>query len=228
MTKRTKMINRESFRKAPKRFRAKPLAIALFSVMALAACADNQQEEVAMYRDAAECKLYNPNDAEMCETSFRQAQLEALETAPRFATREDCVAEFGEEGCAPVPESELQDQQVQEARVGGSFWMPLMAGYLFGRMSSGFGAHKPLYAPQAGAGRGNVYDASGKNFGKVAPGQKMKVNPGDLRPAQAGQTLRRGGFGQVVANQNRMQNQAAQRNNAGTKNRAVRQRSFGG
>lgn len=228
MIKRTQKINRESFRKAPRRFRAKPLAAALFSLMVLGACSDNSQEEVAMYRDAAECKLYNPHDANMCEQSFKQAQIEAFNSAPRFATREDCVAEFGEEGCAPVPASELGTQEMQEARAGGSLWMPLMAGYLFGRMSSGFGAHKPLYTPQAGMGKGNVYDAAGKNFGKVQPGQKIRVNPTDLRPAKPGQTLRRGGFGQVVAKQNQMHRQAAAQKGQSRDNRTIRQRSFGG
>lgn len=203
MRKRTSQVNLENFRKKPKSFRLKPLAAIVASALILTACGSDKEaqlEEVSMYRNVEECIRYNPSgDAKsLCETSFAQAQQEAIETAPRFATREDCVAEFGESGCqvAPVDQSNAQAQQSS-----GSFWMPLMAGFLFGKMMNGFGAHKPLYSPQSGPNQGKFYGADGKNFGNMTPGSKTKVNPSDLKPGAKGQTMRRGGFGQMVSKQ---------------------------
>ena len=102
MRKRTTQVNLDGFRKQKKTFRLKPLAAILASALILAACGGDKQEqleEVSMYRNVEECIRYNPSDdaKSLCETSFAQATQEAIDTAPRFATREDCVAEFGEE-----------------------------------------------------------------------------------------------------------------------------------
>ncbi|GGZ99715.1 hypothetical protein DC083_08815 [Ignatzschineria ureiclastica] len=201
MRKRTTTINLDKFRKKPKSLRLKPLAAIVATAFIVAACnnSDAKTEEVSMYRNVEECVRYNPDDKALCETTFAKAQQEALETAPRFTSREDCVAEFGENNCQIAP---VNSENATAQQSSGSIWMPLMAGFLFGRMMSGFGAHKPLYAPQAGAGKGNLYDASGKNFGNVTPGSKVKVNQNDLKPGKPGQTLRRGGFGQMVSKQN--------------------------
>ena len=230
MRKRTTEINLEGFRKKPKSFRLKPLAAIVASAMILAACGNNNDqanlEEVSMYRNVEECVRYNPSsDAKnLCETTFAQAQQEAIETAPRFATREDCVAEFGESGCQIAPVT----QENATAQSSGSMWMPLMAGFLFGRMMSGFNAHKPLYSPQSGPGKGNLYDASGKNFGQTAPGGKMKVNPSDLKPGAKGQTLRRGGFGSMVSKQSMAASSAKSAGSNTQNSNNTQRRSMGG
>ncbi len=53
-----------------------------------------------------------------CTTAYNNALKEAERTAPKYATREDCVAEFGEGQCqqAPAqagmaPENQAQAQQ---------------------------------------------------------------------------------------------------------------------
>ncbi len=203
MRKRTTQVNLDGFRKQKKTFRLKPLATILASALILAACGGDKQEqleEVSMYRNVEECIRYNPSDdaKSLCETSFAQATQEAIDTAPRFATREDCVAEFGEEGCQMTP---VNQENATAQQSSGSFWMPLMAGFLFGKMMGGFNAHKPLYSPQSGPNQGKFYGADGKNFGNMTPGSTTKVNPSDMKPAKPGQTLRRGGFGQMVSKQ---------------------------
>lgn len=227
MRKRTSQVNLENFRKKPKAFRLKPLAAIVASAFILAACGsdkDAQLEEVSMYRNVEECIRYNPSDdaKTLCETTFAQAQQEAIETAPRFATREDCVAEFGESGCqvAPVDPNNAQAQQSS-----GSFWMPLMAGFLFGKMMSGFNAHKPLYSPQNGPNQGKFYGADGKNFGNMTPGSTTKVNPSDLKPGAKGQTMRRGGFGQMVSKQ---ASAASSNSKSATGSQNTQRRSMGG
>lgn len=214
MRKRTSQVNLDGFRKQKKTFRLKPLAAILASALILAACGDNTQEkmeEVSMYRNVDECVRYNPDAKSLCETTFAQANQEAIDTAPRFATREDCVAEFGEAGCQVAP---VNQENATAQQSSGSFWMPLMAGFLFGKMMGGFNAHKPLYSPQNGPNKGSMFDSSGKNFGSAAPGTKFKVNPSDMKPGQPGQTMRRGGFGQMVSKQS----MAAQSKSASSSN----------
>lgn len=226
MRKRTSQVNLDGFRKQKKSFRLKPLAAIVASALILAACGDNtkeQMEEVSMYRNVEECVRYNPDAKSLCETTFAQATQEAIDTAPRFATREDCVAEFGEAGCQVAP---VNQENATAQQSSGSMWMPLMAGFLFGRMmGGGFNAHKPLYSPQNGPNKGSMFDSSGKNFGSAAPGTKFKVNPTDMKPGQPGQTMRRGGFGQMVSKQS----MAAQSKSAtGSQNNNTQRRSMGG
>ena len=226
MRKRTSQVNLDGFRKQKKSFRLKPLAAIVASALILAACGDNtqeQMEEVSMYRNVEECVRYNPDAKSLCETTFAQATQEAIDTAPRFATREDCVAEFGEAGCQAAP---VNQENATAQQSSGSMWMPLMAGFLFGKMmGGGFNAHKPLYSPQNGPNKGSMFDASGKNFGSAAPGTKFKVNPSDMKPGQPGQTMRRGGFGQMVSKQSMA---AQSKSTAGSQNNNTQRRSMGG
>lgn len=226
MRKRTSQVNLDGFRKQKKSFRLKPLAAIVASALILAACGDNtqeQMEEVSMYRNVEECVRYNPDAKSLCETTFAQATQEAIDTAPRFATREDCVAEFGEAGCQAAP---VNQENATAQQSSGSMWMPLMAGFLFGKMmGGGFNAHKPLYSPQNGPNKGSMFDSSGKNFGSAAPGTKFKVNPTDMKPGQPGQTMRRGGFGQMVSKQSMA---AQSKSAAGSQNNNTQRRSMGG
>ena len=67
-----------------------------------------------------------------CTTAYNNALKEAERTAPKYATREDCVAEFGEGQCqqAPAQAGMAPENQAQAQQSSGSFWMPLMAGYI--------------------------------------------------------------------------------------------------
>ncbi|VUC74879.1 lipoprotein [Salmonella sp. NCTC 11881] len=69
-----------------------------------------------------------------CTTAYNNALKEAERTAPKYATREDCVAEFGEGQCqqAPAQAGMAPENQAQAQQSSGSFWMPLMAGYMMG------------------------------------------------------------------------------------------------
>ncbi len=67
-------------------------------------------------------------------TAYNNALKEAERIAPKHATREDCVAEFGEGVSASARTGwhgagKIRRRPQQPA---GSFWMPLMAGYMMG------------------------------------------------------------------------------------------------
>ncbi|PHM43790.1 membrane protein [Xenorhabdus szentirmaii] len=130
--KRTKEINRDAFRKAWKSYRLAPVAIAVSAVFMLSAC-EQSDETVSLYTNADECSQANPSQSEQCKTAYNTALKEAEKTAPKYATREECVAEFGEQQCTQTP-TQAGVGQAQAQSSGGSFWMPLMAGYMMGRL----------------------------------------------------------------------------------------------
>ncbi len=231
--KRTKNINQDAFRKSWRAYRLAPVALAISTVFMLSAC-EQSDESVSLYTNAEDCAQKNPAQSEQCSLAYKNALQEAAKTAPKYATREDCVAEFGEEKCTQAS-SQIATQTTAQtatqtpAQAGlaenqasgqsGSFWMPLMAGYMMGRLMGG-GANAPAPAAQplfssnnpASPANGKFVDASGKNYGPaVAGGRTMTVPPSALAPKPATTTtITRGGFGEsVVKQQAHMQRQSA-------------------
>jgi uncharacterized protein YgiB involved in biofilm formation len=73
-----------------------------------------------------------------CTTAYTNALKEAERTAPKYASREDCVAEFGEGQCQQnAAQAGTAPENQAQAQSSGSFWMPLMAGYMMGRLMGG-------------------------------------------------------------------------------------------
>ncbi|MFI8417184.1 DUF1190 family protein [Serratia sp. NPDC078593] len=204
--KRTKNINQETFRKSWRSYRVAPVALAIGAVLMLAGC-EKTDETVSLYQNADDCSRANPSMSEQCTTAYNNALKEAEKTAPKYATREDCVAEFGEAQCTQAP---AQAGMAAESQSSGSFWMPLMAGYMMGRMMGGSGfAQQPLFTSKnpASPANGKFVDATGKNYGAAtAGGRTMTVPKTAMAPKPAvTNTITRGGFGESVAKQTSMQ-----------------------
>ena len=100
--KRTKNINHSSFRKSWSARHLTPVALAVTAVFMLAGC-EKSDETVSLYQNADDCSAANPGKAAECTTAYTNAVKEAERTAPKYATREDCVAEFGEGQCQQTP-----------------------------------------------------------------------------------------------------------------------------
>ncbi|MBS0969095.1 DUF1190 domain-containing protein [Chimaeribacter arupi] len=196
--KRTQQINLSAFRKC---CRMAPLALAVGAAFTLAGC-EKADETVSMYQNADDCTRANPSNAAQCNAAYTEAQKEAARTAPKYASREDCVAEFGEGQCTQAP---AQAGAVAQPHESGSFWMPLMAGYMMGRMMSGGSyAQQPLFTSRApnNPANGKFVDASGRNYGAATPGRTVTVPKTALAPKPATtRTITRGGFGETVAKQ---------------------------
>ncbi|QTF10916.1 DUF1190 family protein [Brenneria izadpanahii] len=209
--KRTKNINQEMFRKGWRPYRLAPIALAVSSVFMLAGC-EQADETVSLYQNADDCSRANPSMSEQCTTAYNNALKEAEKTAPKYATREDCVAEFGEAQCTQAP-APAQAGMAAESQQSGSFWMPLMAGYMMGRMMGGGGyAQQPLFTSKSPASpaNGQFVDASGKNYGSATTGRTINVPKTALAPKPATTTtITRGGFGETVAKQTAMQRSSA-------------------
>ncbi len=218
--KRTTKINRASFRKKWSANHLTPVALAITTVILLAGC-EQKDETVALYQNADDCSQANPGKSAQCTTAFNNAKLEAAKTAPKYASREDCVAEFGEGQCQQA-QAGLGSTNA-ESSSGGSFWMPLMAGYMMGRMmSGGLGSQQPLFTSRAAGNpaNGKFVDATGKSYGPATTGRSMTVPKSALTPKPATtHTVTRGGFGETVAKQSSRPYSSASQNS---------QRSFGG
>lgn len=203
--KRTKQINQETFRKSWRSYRVAPVALAISAVFMLAGC-EQADETVSLYQNADDCSHANPSMREQCTTAYNNALKEAEKTAPKYANREDCVAEFGESQCTQAP---AQAGMAAQSQSSGSFWMPLMAGYMMGRMMGGSYAQQPLFTSKnaASPANGKFVDASGKNYGAAtAGGRTMTVPKTAMAPKPAvTNTITRGGFGETVAKQTSMQ-----------------------
>ncbi|EKM0361690.1 DUF1190 family protein [Cronobacter turicensis] len=207
--KRTKQINRAMFRKSWNARHLTPVAFAVTAAFMLAGCEKND-ETVQLYQNADDCSTANPGKSAECTTAYNNALKEAERTAPKYATREDCVAEFGEDQCKQVNNTNTS----QATQQTGSMWMPLMAGYMMGRlMGGGMGfAQQPLFSSRnpASPAYGKYTDASGRNYGAAQPGRTMNVPKTALAPKPATtSTITRGGFGDSVAKQATMQRSAA-------------------
>ncbi|MGV7963052.1 DUF1190 family protein [Photorhabdus tasmaniensis] len=221
--KRTKNINHDAFRKAWRHYRLAPVAIAVSAVFMLSAC-EQSDETVSLYMNADDCSQTNPSQSEQCTLTYNNALKEAEKTAPKYATKEDCIAEFGEAQCTQAPaqaglgststtdgSSTAANSNAQaQPQQSGSIWMPLMAGFMMGRLMGGGAApSQPLFSSKSATSpaNGKFVDATGKSYGPAtAGGRSMTVPKTAMAPKPATTTtITRGGFGNSVAKQSTMQ-----------------------
>lgn len=209
--KRTKHINQDAFRKSWRSYRLAPVAIAVSAVFMLSAC-EESDETVSLYTNAQDCSQANPSQAEQCTLAYNNALQEAAKTAPKYATKEDCIAEFGEAMCTQAPAQASfsstagnGEQTAQAQSSSGSMWMPLMMGYMMGRMMGGSAPSQPLFSSKnpASPANGKFVDATGKSYGPaVAGGRSISIPKTAMAPKPpTTSTITRGGFGDTVNKQ---------------------------
>jgi len=223
--KRTKHINHANFRKVSRSFRLAPVALALSAVFMLSGCESSDDVQATIYKDAQECIAANPKLADACNASYQQAVTEAEKTAPKYATKEDCEAEFGAGVCEATTQSQASNS---EYRQGSSMWMPLMMGYMMGRMTGGYGS-SPMFSSNNSRSPafGKFVDSTGKTFSNVNGNRTMKVDRSAFTPKPATtSTITRGGFGQSVSKMNAAS--ASRSTGTTTRSAASSSRSVGG
>lgn len=171
--------------------RSRSIRLALLGtvgLVGLAGCDDTPvASEGQFFRDASECRKVL--DAASCESQFAAARQEHLKSAPRFATKEQCEAQFGAANCTtPATYADAQapaasgtatpgqttpgqttpapGQQVAQSS-GGGFFMPLMLGYLGGQMMGRMGqSAQPVYRDaQNRAYAGGSTASAGRSIG---------------------------------------------------------------
>lgn len=212
--KRTKSINYAAFRKSWNERHLTPVALMVTAVFALAGC-EKSDETVHFYQNASDCSSANPGKSEQCNSTYQNALKEAARTAPKYSSQNDCVAEFGEGQCQPVPApAQTTTANNNATQSGGGIWMPLMAGYMMGSLLNNGKAYaqQPMFSSKnpASPAYGRYADASGRTYGAIGNSRGMTVPGSAMAPKPAATTtITRGGFGESVAKQATMQRTSA-------------------
>ena len=169
------------------------MATASFS---LAACGSPQRvpapdpEPTLAYQSLDECKAANDIPDNECDAALTKAQQEAAKTAPRYATREECEGQWGPSQCQPNNN-------------GGSFFTPLLTGFIVGQMLSGGGYRGggPLYRDREGRlsnGYGGGYAYRDYRTGKTLTNAREHGDVARQAPTRVQSrttVVSRGGFG---------------------------------
>jgi len=82
------------------------------------------------YTSLDECKTANDIPDAECDAGYANARADAEKTAPRYATREECEGQWGPSQCQP---------NTNNTSGGGSFFTPLLTGFIVGQMLNGGG-----------------------------------------------------------------------------------------
>jgi uncharacterized protein YgiB involved in biofilm formation len=150
--------------------------------LALAACGDEgPPQDAKFFTDVKECSsVYS--DAS-CREAEEQAKKSIVSEAPRFTRKEECEAQFGAGNC-----------ETREAAGGGSFFMPLLMGYMMGNLLSGSRFSQPVYR---GPNNSAVMPSGGKLF-NVGSFAGTGAGATAFRPAAQVTQVARGGFGSTA------------------------------
>ncbi len=181
-----------------KRSRALTLVLMAPAPLLVAGCdsAPDEQVRKGFYTDVAAC-VADGNPADVCQRAHDGAEKTNATNAPKFKTREECIAEFGD----------LCRERTNEA----GFWSPLMTGFLISQLlSSGRPSYfdaSPIYRLRTGQyaqyddrGSGG-YGGGGGSYGSYSSGggsTARSYSPVDVTPNRA-VTVSRSGFGSVAA-----------------------------
>jgi len=154
------------------------------SVIALTAC-DEPQVDAHVFDSLQQCLADKDLTREQCEANYEEARKRHVASAPKYASRDACEADFGAEKCEAAP---------QKTQNGGSVFMPLMMGYMMGSMLGGRSGvvSQPLYrsADDAKTWRTADNQKVGMTTGRIQVARSMTQ-----APSVKTSTLARGGFG---------------------------------
>lgn len=150
---------------------------------ALAACDDGGAlpANAQFYPTVNECVA--DHGVAQCQDAKAVADSTQAVEAPRFSRKEECEQEFGVGNC--------ETRQT----AGGSFFLPLMMGYMMGNMMNGGRFAQPVYR---GPGNTAVMPNGGRllNVGRF---DNLGAGRAAFRPAPQITTVSRGGFGSTAA-----------------------------
>ncbi|MBI1209671.1 MAG: DUF1190 domain-containing protein [Azospirillum sp.] len=169
------------------------------AAVALAGCGEDAQK-AEVYASVDECIASGVYTETYCRNSFEQAKKEHPRVAPRYASQSDCEADFGATRCEYRPQSGVSGGDSG----GGSFWLPLMSGFLVSQALNSLGrSAEPLYRPDEGrrnwSGSSTYYSPgswrTGSNTEVSRSTGSTWVKPSSISPAPRTTTISRGGFG---------------------------------
>ena len=180
--------------------------------MVLAGCGE-KPVEVQVFNTPDECAAYYNPPAE-CQAAFAEAKALHPQVAPRYNSKQECEADFGNGQCetAPVLAANTTEQTNSQSQQSSGFFMPMMMGFLAGQMLNR-GGMAPGTAPQqtANATRSPVptqplYKSrddrstfrTATNTAVASQPGLTSIKPSAVQPKPAAMA-RRGGFGAQAA-----------------------------
>ena len=159
------------------------------SLTACDAVDTGKQVDAVSYTSVAECRAAGTIPAAQCETAWNQAQKANAQTAPRFADRQTCEEQYGVAQCVPRNAN------------NGSFFTPLLTGFIIGQALNNVGGYRgaPMYRDRNGDYYGGAGGLIRRDYvtGRTQVGSEA-FNPAARTPARVqsrSSVISRGGFG---------------------------------
>ena len=172
-----------------KRSRAAALLLMGSAPLLLTACnSDSEASRQGLYTSVEAC-VAATNDSATCKQAFAKAQQDATANAPRYASREQCEANYGADKCV-----ERNDGNSH------SFFGPMMTGFFLSQlMRNGAAMNGFNSAPAFRDSRGDWQrPAPGGAGGVYRAGTGTAMVPISAVPDRA-PTISRGGFGESAS-----------------------------
>lgn len=160
------------------------LALMGSAAFALSACGEGSAlpQDARYYPTIEACSA--DYGAQPCAEAKTLADATQAKEAPRFTQKQQCEAEFGVGNC-----------ETRQEAGGGSFFTPLLMGYMVGNMLGGNRYAQPIYR---GPNNSAVMPRAGRlfNVGSFgATGTGAGATAAAFRPATQVAEVSRGGFG---------------------------------
>jgi len=189
--------------------RSRSIKLTLLSsvgVLTLLAC--DQQDpltKAGFVADERECA--KSVDADQCRQMLRDAREAHMKSAPAFASKEVCEEKFGAANCEPQTKVASAGGETRPPGTGGTqggdqsmfggggtgMFVPMMMGFMMGRMMGGGYSAQPVYRDA----NNTAYARTGAGYSSVGSFDKRMSAP--ARPTQVAGAPARGGFGQEGA-----------------------------
>ncbi|MSO64939.1 MAG: DUF1190 domain-containing protein [Alphaproteobacteria bacterium] len=158
--------------------------------LALAACDDSRvPTDAKFFGSLSECKT--AFDDATCESKFKEADQARVDQGPRFTRKEECESRYGAGNC----------ETRTDTSSGGSFFLPLMAGYMMGNLLGNRAQGYPVYRDRDGGAVAQTTARSGAgsnaSLHRVGNFGNATASAGAFRPAPVAQIgqVERGGLG---------------------------------
>lgn len=187
-----------------KKTRAITLTLLTGGTLMVSGCSENPQDNATFFKDQTEC-MAQWRDSEICNKSEKSAQEAHAKSAPKYNAKDVCEAQHGVGNCQVAP----QNTPTHQASTGGSWFIPMMMGYMMGRVQGPglFGGSRYAAEPVYRDRENNAYTGSGisaAGVGRVVNGKlepntayRQKWSSPQSRAQLAGSdsSIKRGGFG---------------------------------
>jgi uncharacterized protein YgiB involved in biofilm formation len=143
----------------------------------LVSCDDNKAEKTLSFKNEAECQ--KQFSAEECRKAFAESQKQYSEKAPKFTSLEECEKQYGPGKCTQGPVQANHEH-------GGGYFMPMMMGFMMGRMFGG--ATAPAYPIPSQPVPSAPSPTPPNRWGSATPS-------GNVANSNQTSSVKRGGFG---------------------------------